>query len=1003
MSYFINFFMIFILIINIKLSSLNFINETEKTKICYKSDITKITKNTYQNFKPSNPEKGNEENLISMILLNEEGNLKYYKKHIVKYDIINIILYLLIIISIFIFIDFNIHFFCKMQKKKERIKKNKTIEQNKNNGIENIEKEKPSKLDIFFDFFKISPFCWINYFLMKEAESKLYFTKYKNRKIAKINIKVKYIFSIISILLFLLAAGFAFINFSNNSDIEKGIYNLSCGLAVLLNKLMDEGDNFIGLNKANEFFVGLNEKNALIKSFKKEFNNTYYELQNKFSEWNSFLKEINITISDLKSKEFFIYNYPSTPYYIESTNLNECEKVLYQLEQINAYYPVERKGKYLYSINNTFFTNFEEIIKNIDDFNKNFIQPNNSKLLISENGLYHQIVEKSYQIVELYTKEFLTIYIPEIYDSISNRYLPFIYYIDISILFLIFINLACFFVFNFYLFSISFMKNKLFIAIIFYLLLFLLNFLSVFEFTIIQNVKKKITYVEDIYKGIYFLFDKNNLDYFSDKPDIYIKNISLSININNVTKNILYYLNQIINNNGNINNLYPVNTSISKKSEIDDFYKKFNSIFIPSTHNFTKNYTNTVLTKIKQYMDSLVNDGLLDYTPFINLNQTDSRQKLYETPMAYLSLINSRTDRSIRNRNSLKDFDCNEYWDIYGTGYDLGYVYLSRSEVICDTCINHYVDFNKTRVLNYEEFYFDEIMKRYEDLPEKDLTPFYNLLFYEFSGLEIFRSDKVKNQFLKIQKINQKIENSENELKNLLKNCSVFAYEIMTNYKNLFDNYTGTNANQDLYSFLNCDFLRNDINYLLAETENSLISEFKKIYYNHLYIFIAVIILEFDLIIYYCLSSYDLNKNKQIKEDSIIERVRKEINWSIEIQLDQDAMSVNGNKKKIFNESKTHNTFVFKGFKDKKSTNNALNFKRSSNETNEFFKHVFGYKQTQKKKQPILKIIIQGNNGDDLAINQLGDSDQSKASIICKEKESPTNKICINKVRKIAD
>ena len=471
---------------------------------------------------------------------------------------------------------------------------------------------------------------------MKEVELKLYFTKYETKKLTKINIKIKYILLIISLLLFLLVASFALINLLKNSNFEKAIYNLSCGLVTLFNKLIDKSDNFIGLNKANEFFVGLNEKNVIIESYKKKFNNSYHKLQNKISEWNSLLIKINNTFSDQKSMEFFLYNYPSTPYYLDSTNLSECEQILYQFQEIYLYYPLNQSDSYLYLINYSFYNTFDGVIKNLNEFDKKLIQPNNSKLLVDENGLYHQIIKKSYQIVEFYTKEFLAIFIPEIYDDILDNYLPFISYMDIIIFILTLLILVCFVFFCLYLFSLFFMKNKLFIAIVFYLLLFLLNFLSIFEFSRIQKIKQKMTYVEDIYNGIYFLLNKNNLAYYANKPSIYIKNISLEININNEKKNVLYYLNQIINNNGNITNLYPINTSISKKSEIDEFYTKFNKMFLPSSNIFTQKYTNSALYKIKIHIDNLSNNGIVDYSPFRKLNEsTNINQRQLEIPYYY--------------------------------------------------------------------------------------------------------------------------------------------------------------------------------------------------------------------------------------------------------------------------------------------------------------------------------------------------------------------------------
>ena len=127
-----------------------------------------------------------------------------------------------------------------------------------------------------------------------------------------------------------------------------------------------------------------------------------------------------------------------------------------------------------------------------------------------------------------------------------------------------------------------------------------------------------------------------------------------------------------------------------------------------------------------------------------------------------------------------------------------------------------------------------------------------------------------------MQNFNTQLEENENELIDFLKNCSNLAYEILSDYKNIFDKYNS--ESQELYSFLNCNFIKNDLYYLLSEVENTLINEFSKIYNYHLLLFLTVIILLIELIIYYSLAAYDLYKLKENKEDNLIERIKKEIN-----------------------------------------------------------------------------------------------------------------------------
>ena len=370
--------------------------------------------------------------------------------------------------------------------------------------------------------------------------------------------------------------------------------------------------------------------------------------------------------------------------------------------------------------------------------------------------------------------------------------------------------------------------------------------------------------------------------------------------------------------------------------------------------------------------------------------------------MSYLNTVNMRTAKNLRQKHSYVDFECNEYWDIYCSISLDTYTYMSKEEAISDNNYN-YTNHVKGRLLNWPEWNFTEIMDRYKDLKNSNFETIYNLLFYEFSGAEILRGEKVKKHILKAHNVNIQLENNQTELISLLKNCSVLAYQIISEYKNVFDNYT--EGDQELYSFLNCDFIKNDLSYLLTEAGNSLIGKFRKIYNNHFYLLLSVIILEMDIIIYYSLSAYDLYEIKEIKEeDNIIERIRREINWSREIQLEQDAMSADGNRKRNLDDNKTHNTFVFRGFEDQKSIRNILRLKKNSNATNNFFKNIFGYKQTQQNKQPTLEIVIQKKNGENILINKLeGEVDQSKEYIIHKERNEdllPTNKLCIDNLNK---
>ena len=134
--------------------------------------------------------------------------------------------------------------------------------------------------------------------------------------------------------------------------------------------------------------------------------------------------------------------------------------------------------------------------------------------------------------------------------------------------------------------------------------------------------------------------------------------------------------------------------------------------------------------------------------------------------------------------------------------------------------------------------------------------------------------------------MNSELIQLQNDLYKELKNVVTLANNFINLCKNLFEDYAKENSTR-LYSFLDCDFIRNDLNFLLSEIENNCLPELNIIYKNYILLSIISILFSFIFLIFYSITSYQPIKNeieekvKILLKDEIEKKIREKSNSKI--------------------------------------------------------------------------------------------------------------------------
>ena len=805
----------------------------------------------YKDFTPEKPLNSNNEYILNVLFFNKGAINIYEKKRMNVFNLLKSIYVIILLFSFAIFINFNFHFICRLQVNDENEEDNTAT---------------------LIKFSKISSFSWVKYLVFnKEKRNEFYFNYLKN-ELPKTNKSFKIISLLVSFILLVLSIIFAIYNNYKFDYAEKTTYNISCALMKLLHEMKYGKNNFIGLDKINEFFSEFSTLNENNKQNTKKFDQNLLEIKIKINEWNTYINNLNEKLSNQNSKEFYIVSYPSE-IKCKTENISICSShKLYQLKNIYDYYPSNEINKNLYQINNFMHSNIDNIYSIITEFNeinKNVISLN------SENSedIYSNILSNSNKLLDIYINKLSEKYLPDIHNYFLNDITSFLFNIDFAYATLLALCCLLFIPVISYSLNKKCMQNKLLLIILFYNSLFVLLILSICSCIKITEIKVKINFVEDISNAIYFLFDIDNQDYLNKNNKFLINNINLNIKDENQTsKNIFYYLNYIINNDKEISELFEFNPSKINKAKIENIYNKLNYIIKDGDNNIMNNKIENENMKIFAKLLEIDKEGLAYNTYF-----KDITGQGIESPSNYFTFINSITQSDKRLKNYINDdFDCDESWNISTSQKDN---YMNRKNVIdCDGCINHYFGenvFSKTPLLNYMEYSLKDIMDRYSDLKNNFSDVYYELI-YQFKALENFRSDDLKNQAEKLYDYNKYLINLENNIYDIFNQTAYLTKEIITTYQNLFTKYSIYNN----YSFLNCDFFKTDINFVLSETENTLVKNVNRFYNSHLLGNIIHFILFIVLIIFYSIVSYEIplpkkNQKHKIDHSTIIKEIKK--------------------------------------------------------------------------------------------------------------------------------
>ena len=825
--------------------------------------------------------------LLKMLFLNKNSADHYKQKRIKKYNYHQIFFIFVLFISFVIDIIFNIHFALRLFERREELEiqdKNATLSK----------------------FWKISPFCWIKYLIHNRAQIDSFYNEYRERNIQKLSKTIKISFLLVAFIILIISITLAIFNIIKSNKSEKLVNNMTCALMKFIYEIKEQpfrNSSYIGLDKIIPFLN--NSKNNVselnIKNFKVQFPK---ETSNKFSEWNSYLNNLVKKLGDQKEKEFYIETYYSQKDY-QKEDIENVEKTLFQLININKYYPTNDSTKILYHINNFFHDNVDDIfnaIKKIYDF----ITKNQIKSVKNENqktyNIYENIISQLSQIIDIYIDEFTNNYLPNFHNILIKKYFSLILIVDFTYLGMIGLCCLLFAPLMQYFFNKKYFNTKLLIPIIFYNNLFLLLILSLFGCTVIVNIKKKIIYISDISKVICYLFDKDNQEYLGDTSFYYtINDINFSVmDEDGIYKNIFYYLNYIINSNSNITDLFNINYTNININQISDLYLQLKNFTYNKSNLLYINLTNPIIDNFSKELSIIIKEGISPYTNFKDVAEIGYDGSGLENPMNYLSYINIRT----RQENQIKDFDCDETWNLSTYNFD-HYFYRNRYIVIdCEKCINHYYKKDELfppALLNFLEYSLEEIKERYSDLLDRAPEIYYGIVYQATALNNFLKNDTVIKQVKKLLNYNEYLKTLQTQIFESIKQSFFQGKEIISYFQNLSQNYTNY-TNITFGDLLNCNFVKKDLLFILKEIELS-INNLDQYYQLHLLVYGMSITLASIFIIFYSLISYEIPfekgkvENKDTLNDQYAQHIRDLITQKkLEIFKSKDLKDHNSSK-----------------------------------------------------------------------------------------------------------
>ena len=803
----------------------------------------------YDELDQSEIEKGNDENIIKFIFLSKSAKIEYEKDKISKFKTYsNIILFLIIFFCIIILI-FEIHFLFRVYYSDKEIKTK--------NGVTCI------------TFIRINPIGWIKYLCMDQKAREKYFNEYKSQEI----IYNKCLFIFFSIIIFIIMIGsvfFAVLNFLDINKTKKSVDNMACSLMKFLYEIKIKPlrqSSFLGFENINTFFSNFSENSNIINTKIDLFTNSLQKCRTQNTTWISSIKKIQEKLSNLATMEFFLYGLPSDTKNMNFKsfsvmgNISDAKKHIYQLQTIYYYYPLEDRNSLLFSINKIFNAISEPVISEAEKFEKK-INSQNSNNNNGFNNIYQNVVSLFDKVLSLYIQKLKEEYLEVINNDLKNV-LSDIFNLDFTFVLLLILSIPLYIilVLNFYNQNCN-SRNKT-ISTLLMNLIFIFLIASTYQLTSIQNINKKTVYIQDVWRGIAFLFDSKNINYTNDHLIDNIGDVGILIKDNNKFNNLFYYLNYMFNNDGRLFNNSENQTSQFNDSELLSLNKTFNSL-----NNFLdlydSNNPNDYLSYSNKEISGMIKEGLTSDTKFQDISGSGFAGTYYEYGNGYLTYINLRTKASGRSVTEwgYKDFDCDEYWSFSTSNYILQlspttyliYYYTNSKNYLCYNCENHYSpkNTNNPPLLNFLEFTLEEVIERYSDLKDTINNAEYNALVYYFTAIEFLRNSSFIEQLQKIYDFNMELTEIQNDTFISLKKIVDSAIEIISRYSNSF-NYDIEDKSSNIY----CDYLREDLNFVLGEIKNGFLKKIHNVNLFHVLMDVINIMLSIFMIIFYCIISYN--------------------------------------------------------------------------------------------------------------------------------------------------
>ena len=294
---------------------------------------------------------------------------------------------------------------------------------------------------------------------------------------------------------------------------------------------------------------------------------------------------------------------------------------------------------------------------------------------------------------------------------------------------------------------------------------------------------------------------------------------------------------------------------------MDDVFNNLSNFLSSYDENNPNQYLCNYILKISD----MIKEGLKYDTKFQDILSTGFLNSYSEYPLTYLTYVNLRTRAVTREDPSwgFKDFDCDETWNISTSNYGLWtpnkyytWYYTNSEKYLCNNCTNHYSSKNANNppLLNYLEFTLEQAIERYSYLKDTENNDEYNGLVYYFTAAEFLRNSSFIEHLQKMIDFNLELTEIQNNIFILFKESVDLSKEIINEYINIYNSF----KEGDIYSSIYCEFLREDLNFVLGEIKNGIINKINKLKLFHILINFINIVLSNFMIIFYCIISYNL-------------------------------------------------------------------------------------------------------------------------------------------------